>query len=155
MSNALNPTLLLLLERLAAASRDAASLWLEAHEIAWILAQLKHKDDQIAALAKLARPSPAAVAAEPTETICQEADRIVSLDRQHSYGNPRDDFTRTAAMWEPLLGLPPGAISPEKVGMCMIALKLSRLCHGYKRDTLVDIAGYAKTIDLCHQEAAG
>ena len=121
------------------------------HEAAWILAQFDHKDAQIAALRLLAKPSPAVAAT--TESVCQEADRIVSLDRQETYGHPRDDFDRTATMWEALLGLPPGAIDPEKVAMCMIAVKLSRLCHGYKRDTIVDIAGYAKTIDLCRQAA--
>jgi hypothetical protein len=35
--------------------------------------------------------------------------------------------------------------------MAMICVKLSRLCNAYKRDTIVDIAGYAKTIDLCQQ----
>jgi len=30
----------------------------------------------------------------------------------------------------------------------MIALKISRECNKHKRDNLVDIAGYAKTIDM-------
>lgn len=85
------------------------------------------------------------------ETICQEADRLVSTDRQEQYGHPGEDFSRTAAMWEPILGLLPGSISPEKVAMCMIAVKLSRLCNSIKRDTIVDIAGYAKTIDMVRE----
>lgn len=116
----------------------------------WILAQFKYRDDRIEALTKLVKP-PEVVSPPPpksVETICQEADRLVSSDRQQQYGPPWEDFQRTAAMWEPILGLPLGAISPEHVGMCMIAVKLSRLCQGYKHDTAVDIAGYAKCISL-------
>lgn len=82
----------------------------------------------------------------PTETILQEADRIVSHDRQNHYGHPIDDFTRTGKLWAAILGLE--SVEPEQVGLCMIALKVSRLCNTYKRDSAVDIAGYAKTIDM-------
>lgn len=82
------------------------------------------------------------------ESICLEADRIVSNDRNQDYGHPLEDMTRTGAMWEVILGAPAGTITAEKVAMCMIALKLSRLCHAWKRDTVVDIAGYAKTLDM-------
>ncbi len=137
------------LARLADASREPGTCAVvNSAEAAWLLAQLKHRDDRIAALEKLARPNPTAAAAAPTESICEEADRLVSTDRQAHYGHPREDFQRTAAMWEPLLGLPPGAISPETVAYCMIALKLSRLTHRYKRDSAVDIAGYAKTASM-------
>ncbi len=83
---------------------------------------------------------------EEVETICQEADRLVSNDRQQQYGHPFDDFTKTGKMWAPILGL--DIVTPLQVGMCLIAVKLSRLCNMYKRDTVVDIAGYAKTLSL-------
>lgn len=82
------------------------------------------------------------------ETVCQEADRIVSFDRQATYGHPAEDMMRTGAMWEAILGVEPGKIGPEQVAMCMIAVKLSRLCHGMKRDSVVDICGYAKCLDI-------
>lgn len=84
----------------------------------------------------------------PVETICQEADRLVSDDRQESYGHPALDFSRTAKMWGAILGI---EITPDRVGLCMIALKLSRLCNAYKRDSVVDIAGYAKTVQMVHE----
>lgn len=129
--------------------------------VAHFLALFDHLNRQLDALRELKTPPRTALGddedeiprPEPTETVCQEADRLVSLDRQAQYGHPRDDMNRTATMWEALLGLPPGGIDPEQVAMCMIAVKLSRLCHGYKRDTIVDIAGYAKCIDLIRQAA--
>lgn len=120
----------------------------------WLLAQLKHKDDQIAALSKLARPTPAAVAAAPAESVCAEADRIVSGDRQASYGHPIYDFTRTARIWEVILDLDAGRIRPEQVGLCMIGVKLARELHRPKRDNLTDICGYAKTVSMIHEHAA-
>ena len=124
-------------------------------DVAHLLALLDHQDAQLIALRARVSAGPATPrpGAAPVESICQEADRIVSNDRQSTYGHPRDDFSRTASMWEAILGLPPGAIDPEQVAMCMIAVKLSRLCNKYSRDTMVDIAGYAKCIDLCRQAA--
>lgn len=87
-----------------------------------------------------------------SETILQEAQRIVHGDRQTSYGHPIEDFTRTGIMWGPLLGL--DAVPPATVAMCMIAVKLSRECHRPKRDNRTDIAGYAETLDMVREREA-
>ncbi|MBN2447716.1 MAG: hypothetical protein JXO22_13365, partial [Phycisphaerae bacterium] len=62
--------------------------------------------------------------------------------------HPREDFTRTAQLWTGILAakLREGAqVSAMEVPLCMIAVKLARQAHRYKRDNLVDIAGYART----------
>jgi hypothetical protein len=96
-------------------------------------------------------PAPTKTTPPPTrekaqETVLQEADRLVSGDRQSAYGHPFDDFTRTGKLWAAILDLP--EVSPDQVALCMAALKISRLCHRYKRDSAVDLAGYAKCLDL-------
>ena len=82
-------------------------------------------------------------------SILHEAHGLVHGDRGKDYGHPFDDLGRTAAMWTALLGVP---VTAEKVAMCMVALKLSRLCNEYKRDSVVDVAGYAEVLDMVHQE---
>lgn len=82
-------------------------------------------------------------------SVLTEAEGLVHGDRNASYGHPLDDFRRTAKMWEAILGI---AIRPEQVGLCMIAVKLSRECHRPKRDNLVDIAGYAETVEWAKHE---
>lgn len=118
-------------------------------EATWLLAQLKHKDDQIAALGRLVKPAPPPAPPAPPESVCQEAERITGGERQASYGHPVYDFTRTARIWEVILDRPAGAITPGQVGLCMIGVKISRYLHKPKRDSLVDIAGYAKTVQMC------
>jgi hypothetical protein len=83
------------------------------------------------------------------ESPLAEADRLVSGDRQAAYGHPIEDFTRTGRMWGAILGIPD--VDPALVGLCMAALKISREVHRPKRDNRVDLAGYAKTIDLVRQ----
>jgi hypothetical protein len=83
----------------------------------------------------------------PPESILHEADRLVSGDRQASYGHPLEDFSRTGRLWGAILGTEP--IEPRLVGLMMVCLKVSREVHGHKRDNLVDLAGYAKTVELC------
>ena len=82
-------------------------------------------------------------------TILEEAQGLVYGDRQASYGHPLDDFSRTAKMWEAILGC---AVSPEQVGLCMCAVKISRQLNRPKRDNLVDLAGYAATVELVQDE---
>jgi hypothetical protein len=82
----------------------------------------------------------------PPPTILDEAARVTSGERQTDYGHPRDDFTRTAVMWNGLLaGKLRQPITAMDVPLCMIAVKLAREAHRHKRDNLVDIAGYART----------
>ena len=82
------------------------------------------------------------------DSILDEAKRLTSGSRQADYGHPRDDFARTAAMWDGILAakLRDGAaITAMDVPLCLIAVKLARQAHRHKRDSLVDIAGYART----------
>lgn len=83
--------------------------------------------------------------------ILEEANGLVNGARQGDYGHPLDDFTRTAAMWSAILGHP---VTPEQVGLCMCAVKISRQCNRPKRDNLVDLAGYAATVDMVIEEKA-
>jgi len=76
------------------------------------------------------------------KSILIEAEGLVHGDRNVDYGHPLDDFRRIATMWSQILGV---YVDPDKVPLCMIALKISRQCNKKKRDNLVDIAGYAET----------
>ena len=88
----------------------------------------------------------------PPETILQEADRLVSDDRREDYGHPLDDFGRVTRMAHALWGR--GPETEEEHAMYMILVKLARQVNRAKRDNLVDIAGYAKTLDLVIAERA-
>lgn len=84
------------------------------------------------------------------ETALQEAQRLVHGDRGEDYGHPSDDFTRTGRMWGAILDLP-DAVPPELVGLCMVAVKISREVNHPKRDNRVDGAGYFETVNMVHE----
>lgn len=88
----------------------------------------------------------------PAESPLAEADRLVSGDRQAAYGHPIEDFTRTGRMWGAILGVPD--VDPALVGLCMAAVKISREVNKPKRDNIVDLAGYAKTVHLVRERQA-
>ena len=92
-----------------------------------------------------------------TESILAEADRLVSTDRQSDYGHPAEDFAKTALMIQGVLlpKLREGAtITAADVGLIMCCVKLSREVNKHKRDNLVDLAGYAKCIDMIEKRNA-
>lgn len=83
------------------------------------------------------------------ETILQEAQRLVYGDRQSAYGHPYDDYSRTARMWEAILGLPAYRITPNVACLMMAAVKISRQVNKPKRDNMTDLAGYAACAQMC------
>ena len=75
-----------------------------------------------------------------------DAAKLITGDRNASYGPPTQDFKRTADMWTALLQYklkPDERIKPKDVAWMMIMLKASRAQHSNKRDNYVDAAGYA------------
>ncbi len=92
-----------------------------------------------------------------SETILEEAQRLVTGDRGEAYGHPYDDYGRTAAIWTALLAdklLPGAEITPQDAIRCMIAVKLSRDVNAPKRDNRTDIAGYALCLQMADEEEA-
>lgn len=70
-----------------------------------------------------------------------DAEAAVNGDRNADYGDPNQDFKRTAEFWSTYLGV---AITPTQVGMMMALLKISRsVWSPGKRDNYLDLAGYA------------
>lgn len=82
----------------------------------------------------------------PRATLLDEAKKIITGDRNNSYGPPTQDFTRTAGILTALGYRTEGGgpIKPHDVAIMVIAVKLSRLMWSPdKRDSWVDLAGYA------------
>lgn len=75
--------------------------------------------------------------------ILDAAEKIVTGERQQTYGEPEDNFETIAQMWEAYLGVP---ISGMDVSMMMVLLKVARVSGSTDRtslDNFVDICGYA------------
>lgn len=83
------------------------------------------------------------------QNILQEALAITSTDRRSQYGHPKVDFERTAKITSVLLDK---EISARDVVIVLLAMKLSRNAYQYKRDTCVDIAGYARVLSILNGE---
>lgn len=88
---------------------------------------------------------------KPRSVILQEAATVINGDRDVDYGDPIDDFSVTAKMWEAYLrrimetrNLDVVMIDPHDVAVLMMLVKVSRLTQSpEKRDHWLDIAGYA------------
>ena len=73
--------------------------------------------------------------------ILKGADEAVNGDRNAQYGDPRQDFIRTAGMWSAYLGV---EVLAHDVAAMMALLKVSRIRWSpNKQDSWMDLAGYA------------
>jgi len=89
------------------------------------------------------------------ESICAEADRLVSGARQGDYGHPLDNWTLTAEIADPIIKktiATHGKMTAEGMLLVMQAVKIARELHVPKRDNRVDGAGYWKCEDMCLEE---
>jgi len=77
---------------------------------------------------------------EKRVTPALEALDLICGDRASDYGDAGANFKRIAERWTERLKT---TVSPVDVAIMMIDLKLSRLTHEFKRDSVVDIIGYA------------
>jgi hypothetical protein len=90
-----------------------------------------------------------------SDSILEEAHQLVYGDRSEQYGGPFLDFGRTAGMINALFqDKLKKEFTREDIAMLMICVKLSRTMNKIKRDSIVDIAGYAETLWLVVQERA-
>jgi len=108
------------------------------------------------------------------EDAALEAAKLVGGDRGDSYGDPGEDFARTAAIlnaWVPQTGWLPfrpkfpeeaqqlrGNMrlywTPKLVVKVLLAVKLSRESHAHKHDNLVDLCGYASILAYLEEPSA-
>lgn len=87
----------------------------------------------------------------PRGEILLEAKELIEGDRNVSYGSPTQNFANTAALLNIQFGHKLSEpFTAADVAVVMMQLKLARLIASPKRDTWVDIAGYA----ACGYEAS-
>ena len=60
------------------------------------------------------------------ETILEEAQRLITGDRNKSYDHPLDNFNRIAKGWEVIFGTD---VTEEQVGLAMAWVKICREIH--------------------------
>ncbi|ACE79802.1 hypothetical protein KBG_54 [Mycobacterium phage KBG] len=85
-----------------------------------------------------------------TESILEEAQRLIHGPRNKNYGHPRENFADISALFSAYLERP---ISDLDVANLMILVKVARVKGtGYHRDSYTDIAGYAGCAERIYEE---
>lgn len=75
--------------------------------------------------------------------LLRDTEHLINGDRNNAYGPPAQDFERTALMWSTYLS-GRTIVEAHDVAAMMILLKLSRISWSpQRRDSWVDVAGYA------------
>lgn len=92
-----------------------------------------------------------------TETVLEEAARIVDGDRNAAYGDPTGNHGCTADMWTAYLlrrGLLAAGAVLDARDVCLLNVlqKASRDAHWRQRDNLVDVCGYARNAEIVDSE---
>lgn len=85
--------------------------------------------------------------------ILEEANEAVEGARRSDYGSPRDNHGCTAEFWTSWLkrrGKLREGVQLDAYDVCYMNMlqKESRAAHSPKRDNEVDIAGYARNVEL-------
>lgn len=87
--------------------------------------------------------------------VLEEAKRLITGDRNKSYGDPMSNFSNTADLWNVQFGhklKDSEMFTASDVAQAMMQLKMARMIAGPKRDHWVDVAGYAGCGAECEQD---
>ena len=74
-------------------------------------------------------------------SILKEAEAAINGPRNKTYGDFRENWERTCALFYQMTGI---KLSADEGLMFMLCVKLAREAHSHKRDNLVDLCGYAE-----------
>lgn len=90
---------------------------------------------------------------KPKKNILEEALSIVTGARRNAYGHPENNFGRIVGLWQPYLDNRVGGrdapLTTIDVSLLMVLMKVARLQETpTHRDSAVDIAGYAATLEM-------
>jgi uncharacterized protein YmfQ (DUF2313 family) len=92
----------------------------------------------------------------PDQSILAIAEGLVNGQRQQDYGDKLQNFSQISMLWQGYLAMklgPDARITPEDVAMMMMLVKMARLAKSPDHlDSLVDIAGYARCMDMLQIE---
>lgn len=89
--------------------------------------------------------------------VLEEAARLITGDRNKSYGSPTQNFQNTADMWTVQfrhLLKDDAAFTASHIAQAMSLLKLARMIAGAKLDNWTDLAGYAGCGAECDEAAS-
>lgn len=78
------------------------------------------------------------------KSILTEAESIVNGDRDVQYGDPNEAFKEYSNILETTFGI---KLTPAEICKVQIAIKLGRLKYKHKRDSVVDLCGYAEILN--------
>ena len=88
------------------------------------------------------------------DSILGEALKIINGHRQDDYGSPEDSFQHIANYWnayfKQVADYREEGLTAEDIAIMMVLFKIARLGHGYTRDSVVDICGYAAIYAAMH-----
>jgi hypothetical protein len=85
----------------------------------------------------------------PPASVLSEASTVVDGPRRETYGHPKENHARTAAMWNGFLANKLKApLTMRDVCWLNILQKASRDANANHRDNLVDTAGWARNAEL-------
>lgn len=89
-----------------------------------------------------------------SETVLEEAARLVGGDRQKHYGHPIDNYNKLALAWTAILydKLEAEGLDALDCVRMLAVMKMVRDTHTPKRDNWVDIAGYARVGEMIAEQ---
>jgi hypothetical protein len=84
----------------------------------------------------------------PKQSILAEAEALVNGDRQKAYGSPVQNMADIAKLASTMIGK---ELTGADMAMVLLCVKLGRIKYQYKRDSMVDLCGYAEIYSRCKE----